>query len=185
MSPQAAADTASADDEPEKPDYSVKITKTRIEPLHADTKPDETPDEFDDAVEPAAETGPIEEPQDNATNDNTPTPEEPKPATSEPTQPTEESDEELDEMSDLAGQAALSKGKKAEDEAAKKRRKVTKQLVASKKYFLPINTVKHRKVTHAVTAVVIVVLVLAVAGAVAAIDAGLLDVGIELPFDLL
>ena len=95
----------------------------------------------------------------------------------------DKNDGDMDEVTELAGQAAAKKAQKnAEDEAAK-RLAAAEALVDKQTYYVPVNAVHKRKTVHAF--MVIFVLIVVLAGAVAAIDAGLLDVGVELPFNLL
>ena len=58
-------------------------------------------------------------------------------------------------------------------------------LVEAETYFLPIGQVTRRRNNRRAVVVLLVVLLLALVGGYAALDAGLVDAGFELPFDLI
>jgi type IV secretory pathway VirB10-like protein len=134
----------------------AKTRETKIAPL---SEPAEDSDATPDAPEPAEETKPEE-------------------AAAEPEKQADESgNEEKPEKPD--GEKKRSDKIDADAEAAAKAAEDVKlqKLVDSKKYFLPINAVEHRRSKRVVIGGVIVALVLAVAWADIALDAGLIQAG--------
>ena len=66
----------------------------------------------------------------------------------------------------------------------KKRSELIEKLVADKKYFVPTKS-PHQKRNNRIAILLLSIVLLAVGGVIAAIDAGILDIGITLPFDLI
>jgi hypothetical protein len=101
-----------------------------------------------------------------------------KPEESEP-EPTSEESEEEPEAKDKLEQEL----KNVEDKEAIKRREAAQALIDSKKYFVPINSVKKRRSKQLV--ILLLILILLAIGGLAALDAGLVDVGIKAPTDFI
>ncbi len=83
----------------------------------------------------------------------------------------------LDQVSDKKKQEQLS-------EEENKRSELIEKLVVEKKYFVPTKG-PHQKRNNRIAFLLLIVLLVGVGGVVAAIDAGVLDIGITLPFDLI
>lgn len=165
-----------------KPGKSVPDSSSR--PVIVSNKP-EVQDPMMKSEETAKETKPAETPVTHAnkviqplghrdeSDDKAETPEE------------KETKEEAAVIDAVSGQADLGKKNtqaKIEADELEKLEALNK-LIAEKKYFVPVGQVAHRRNQR--TAVVLVLLVLILAGLYAAIDAELLDIGVELPFDLI
>ncbi len=108
----------------------------------------------------------------------------------EPTETTEtpeekEAKEEAAVVDAVAGQADLGKkNTQAKIDADEQEKlEVLNKLITEKKYFVPIGQVAHRRNQRALLVVVLLIVVLA--GLYAAVDAELLDIGVDLPFDLI
>jgi hypothetical protein len=97
----------------------------------------------------------------------------------------EDSNSESDDSAvvDAVVEQAGNKAKKIEEEAAAKRAKELEEIIASKKFFVPISTPKQKR--NALAVVMMLVVIFAGLGAVAAADAGLINLGFNLPFDLI
>jgi hypothetical protein len=113
---------------------------------------------------------------------------------SEQTETTEEASEDKEskpaEGSDEGGivdafaeQAANNKQKSAEDIEAEKRATAVSKLVEEKKYFVPIGQVTHRR--RARWAIALLILIVLLGAGAAAVDAGIVDPGFDLPFNLI
>ncbi len=105
-------------------------------------------------------------------------PEQKKP-TAEPAKTAAPDAEPVDEQEEKKKQ--LEAQEAAEQAAAEKYEK----LVADKTYFVPLDQSVSSSAGGKVLLVILALLVLAVAGAVLALDAGLIDADIDLPFDLI
>lgn len=144
-----------------------------IQPMDADTKPEEEPaeetetevksDDKEPEAEPAAEEAKSTENQ-----------------TSEPDKKTA-NQATVDAVAEQAG-----KKKKigpTEEEVA--RANQIKKMTEEKKYFLPIGEVTRRRNTRRATWVIIVMLILVLIGGYITIDAGLIDSTVSLPFNFI
>lgn len=84
----------------------------------------------------------------------------------------------------VADQVGANKKKEEQlSEEEKKKQEALDKLVAEKKYFVPIGKAHHKSRKSA--PLVLLVLLLLVAGGLAAVDAGVLDIGVDLPFDII
>lgn len=92
-------------------------------------------------------------------------------------------DADTEEINELASQAAQKSEAAKEQEIAAQRAAEVEKMIASRKYFVPINAVKKRRTMRVVFVLLVIVLFIVVG--LTAIDAGLIDVGFELPFDIL
>lgn len=149
--------------------------KSRIEPLHADVvAEDEMPEEVPQ--------------EDTANSSSSDEPAEDKEASSREKDTSKETSGDVtDEISDMAAEAtskkeALSEAAKKEAEAIKTQQEV-ESLVNNKQYFVPINSVQKRRSMKLV--VILLVLLVVVLGVLAALDAGLLDIGVTAPTDFI
>lgn len=129
-----------------------------VEPTEAEEKPD---------TESKPETK--EEPETEATN-------------------TEETDPESNEeaiVDAVADQVDLKSKKKNDQltEEEKAKQAALQKLIDEKTYFLPIDAAHHGGGSHGV--VIILLLLLALAGAYLTADAGLIDLGVKLPIDII
>lgn len=108
-----------------------------------------------------------------------------KPKEAEP-EGADESDELTDDavVDAVIDQVADKKQSEKVDDAAIKRQELVEQLVSSKKYFLPINSIKRRRNSRLAIVLVAALLPLLI-GLVLAIDAGVLLPEVTLPFDLI
>ncbi len=127
----------------------------KIEPMN-EVKPEEP---APDAAEPEAESPPADQQQ-------------PSPEESEP--PAEE----------LPADNQKSKAEAAAEKEAADRQAVAQELIASEKYVLPIGEARHGHPGRTFLSVLAVLVVLAAAGYLA-LDAGLLDLGLELPYEFI
>lgn len=96
-----------------------------------------------------------------------------------------EAKEEAAVVDAVAGQADLGKKNtqaKVNAEELEKLEALNK-LIAEKKYFVPIGQVAHRRNQRLLIAMLLLVVI--AVGLAAAVDAELLDIGVELPFDLI
>lgn len=155
--------------------------KGRIEPLHTDIVPDSEQSEVPEEKEARAESEDSETPEEEKTSSQA-TPEE-----DEAAKPSTE-DESSDEISDMAAEATTKK--QAQNEAAKKEADAAQKqaevdaLINNKQFFVPINAVQKRRSMKLVV-VSLVVIFVAVAGFIVALDAELLDIGLEPPTDFI
>jgi hypothetical protein len=83
----------------------------------------------------------------------------------------------------VAEQATAKKKQDQENEADKKRQAELEKLVEDKKYFVPIGQVRHRRNTR--WGIALLLLLIVVAGAYLALDAGVVQANIKLPVDLI
>ncbi len=127
----------------------TKTAELKVEPPASETEPAEEPSADNDPEEPA-EDG-------KSGQDKTGTPDTPAKEDSAKNQKKVDPDAEAE--AEAAAEAKL------------------EQVIDSKKYFLPINTVEHRKSRRFVILGVILAVVLAVAWADIALDAGIIDLG--------
>jgi hypothetical protein len=152
---------------------SPAASKKVIAPLSELEKPNET--EATESAEPTAPTEP------DAPIADTPQ-EEPDEQNDAPTEAGEESSDAA-VVDAVAEQVGAKKKEDAESEEEKKRLAELEKLIAEKKYFVPIGKA-HRK-SNRITLFVTLFLFFVLVGLLAAIDAGLLDAGFDLPFDII
>ncbi len=149
---------------------SPATSKKVIAPLSELEKPNE-----DEATESTDSTEP------DASITDTPK-EEPDEQNDAPTETDEESSDAA-VVDAVAEQVGAKKKEDAESEEEKKRLAELEKLIAEKKYFVPIGKA-HRK-SNRITLFVTLFLLLVLVGLLVAIDAGLLDTGFDLPFDII
>lgn len=87
----------------------------------------------------------------------------------------------------VAGQADIVSKKKQTEltEADKAKQEALQKLIVDKKYFLPIGQQQHRRNTRTALVGILFIILLAVGGLYALIDAGLISVPFELPINLI
>lgn len=124
---------------------------------------------------------PLSEQSAQETPSNTPSAQQDK----EPAADTAEAAEEAAVVDAVASQADLGgkNAKTAQEAADQKQQEAIDKLITEKKYFVPVGQVAHRRNQRA--GILALVLLLALIGAYVAVDAGLIDLGIELPIDLI
>ena len=84
----------------------------------------------------------------------------------------------------VTDQATIDRKNKNElSDAEKAKQEQVQKLIAEKKYFVPIAQVSHRRNQR--TTIILVMLIVIVAGVYLAMDAGVLDVGFDVPYDLI
>ncbi len=149
--------------------------KLRVEPKKVikPLTPEETAEE-DATKDPAPES---EAPAKDTTGK--PEPEKPKPA-----EPAEDSSSESAVVDAVLDQANETKQSDIEDKAAAERQELVGKLVADKKYFVPLATAQHRR-NNKIALVALVALLPLLVGGVLAVDAGIIETGVQLPFDLI
>lgn len=159
-------------DAPEKkPDSeAIPVGKKIILPISEQEKSAEeiketTPEQAEEPKTPDAEAKPEAEPE---------------PA--EPQETSGESSSDSAVVDAVADQVDVKKQELADEEDKKKQEAINK-LVSDKKYFVPIG--KAHKKSRNFTATFILLVLVVVIGVVLAIDAGLLDIGVDLPIDLI
>lgn len=161
---------------------SIVPVKVVAKTPNEDTKPD-TPKEEKPATK---------EPESKPSTEGKPTPASPAPKSTDHEKPAETSqgESEWSEKSENEGDVpgmtkAAEERKKAEAEAAKKaENEKYERMISEKTYFAPIDTSVSSSGSKLVN-VLLFLLLLALVGGILAIDAGLLDIGIDLPFDLI
>jgi hypothetical protein len=134
-------------------------------------------------IAPLTESKSEDEPPEPEAKTEEPKPEEPKP---------EETKEEGSEPAKADGsavvdavieQAGAKRKQDQESEADKKRQAELEKLIEEKKYFVPIGQVRRRRNTR--WGITILLLLVIIAGAYLALDAGLIQANIKLPVDLI
>lgn len=85
----------------------------------------------------------------------------------------------------VAGQAAQKKEDAKAEEVQAAQQEAVRALADSKQYFVPIGEAKRRRSAAKVLSVLVLVFIIAAAAAYAAIDAGLIDTNITLPYDFI
>lgn len=182
--------TTEIKEEAKAPD-SPKPTTIKVLDEVSEEKPDESVKKEEAVVEPKAEK--VEEPTvepEKTEEEITETKEtdDPKEEPAPETKPEEETVSDQPESSEVAATNALANelvAKKAAEEKAKEAAKKAEEfqsLINSKKYFVNI----HQSATSGGAGKwILLLLLLLIAGAVAAIDAGLVETSITLPFDLI
>lgn len=170
---EAAPAAAELSDEPASPqpdEPAEPESEPESEPALDETLEAEAAVSTEFASAPAADPKPTPEPEP-----------EPEPAPAPEPQPADEPDE----VDAMAAQAVAKKGKKNEETEAAEALAAAKKLAESKQYNVPISSPHGGHVAHAVLGVFVALLVIAVVGGILAIDAEIIDVNIDLPFDLL
>ncbi len=136
--------------------------KNRIEPLHTTITTEE--DEAEDMPETQEES------------------DDPKSADS-----TEEEDA-TQEIAEVASEVSTKKQTQAEQakkqEETEKKQAEIEALVNNKQYFVPINAVQKQR-SMRFTLLILIIVLLAIVGVFAAVDAGLVDIGIDAPTDFI
>lgn len=101
----------------------------------------------------------------------------------EPKQEAEQAEQSavVDAVTDQATIDRKNKNKLSDAEKAKQEQ--VQKLIAEKKYFVPKAQVSHRRNQR--TTIILVMLIVIVAGVYLAMDAGVLDVGFDVPYDLI
>ncbi len=89
------------------------------------------------------------------------------------------------EVAALAGQAKTKQALDKQNEAEAAKRQTLEKLIDEKKYFVPIGESRRRRRSSRIANVLLLFLLLAAVGVYAAIDAGYLDVGLDMPFDFI
>ena len=84
----------------------------------------------------------------------------------------------------MLDQVAENKQQAVDDAEAKQRQELVDKLVQEKKYFVPLATAQHRR-NNKIALIMVGALVPLVVGILLAIDADVIDIGIDLPFDLI
>jgi hypothetical protein len=100
-----------------------------------------------------------------------------EPATAEELETKTSADDELTDEAKASKAEAVEQAKTAEDDAAAKRQTAITKLAESKQYYLPINTVEKRRSRRFVGLGILLSLLLIVAWADIALDAGLIHLG--------
>lgn len=152
--------------------------KVVIAPLHNDVVPESAEDALSTdqpelKVDEVSAEVPITTPEVDERESTTP--QQPEPAKPEQPVPVKEAMPAIDEDAEAMKKSTEPKAEEIEKQNAKKRMLEAEALIASKQYFVPINAVKKRKSMRIVLWAV-VVLVVAVIGAAALLDAGIVDV---------
>lgn len=136
----------------------------------------------------------IDPPEDQKAKDETTdkpadTPE-PKADSAKPEKSAEDSTSADDSTADSAvvdavlDQVGSNKEQTEADKEAEARQELVNKLTADKKYFVPLAAAQHRR-NNRVAIIVLAALIPLLIGIVLAIDAGVIDVGLQLPFDLI
>ncbi len=112
----------------------------------------------------------------------------PDPPADEETKPAEQSDtaqgEEAALVDAVADQATADKKKQNQlSDEEKAQKEAIKKLVAEKKYFVPVGQVSHRRNQRLL--IIFAVLVVVLIGGYLAVDAGLIDLGVDVPVSLI
>lgn len=148
----------------EKPPVSPSSSKRIIAPLSAEEKSGDTESENTSQTEPEAAVSEESAAAETATQDT--------------------SDNDAAVVDAVIDQVADKKKVDEQQEAdERKKRETLEKLVAEKKYFVPLGR-SHHKSGHGLT-VLTILLGATFLGLVAAIDAGMLEAGFTLPFDLI
>lgn len=164
-----------------------KITKTRIEPLHTDVTAEQSFDgETNSEAEENSDGIVAVSVKESGAKEVSPSEASPEPVTP-PSAPAKDEDEneDLDEMTELAGQAAAKKAKKTEEVEEDKRQAAIQKLIESKKYNLPIHSSHAQPLRQRIFIIAGIVFIIAAVVSILVIDAGMIDAGFELPFDLI
>lgn len=165
------------------PIVGVKSSKNEDKSVEADEKPE------DADIKPEPEI--LESEKEESKDEETPAPEETSEEVVEPT-PEEEPAEEKAEAGStdsgsaatdaLANQAASQKADQKKSEQEAKKAEELAKLIESKKYFVKVH---QGPAGHSYASWLLVILFVISIGVVLAIDAGYLNVGIALPFDMI
>lgn len=155
-----------------KPTVQDPMVKTEEQAEEA-PKPEETTAVHNKVIQPITE-----QPSKDAKTQETP-------ETEEKTSAEKEADKEAAVVDAVAEQADLGpKNKNAgPTEEEKKKQEALEKLITDKKYFVPIGQVAHRRNQRTLT--IFLVLLIALAGVYLAIDAELINLNVDLPFELI
>jgi hypothetical protein len=163
LSPSTAKAALTKNDTPEEPPAPIAEESKKPEPAknpEPDTEPETKPDE-----EPEAKPEPAAEPEEASE------PEQPESDPEAETESEEKTEKDTTAMpSSLEAQAEAAAKAEADHDAG------VQKLVDSKQYYLPINSVEKRKTRRFVVLGLLVVILLALAWADIALDAGLIHV---------
>ena len=104
------------------------------------------------------------------------------PAASEEAEPESTSDEasEVDAVAEQVGSGKKKDSQETEEE--KQKRENVEKLIADKKYFVPTGQVTRKRRTR--WTIFLLIVLIAAAGFIFAVDAEVIDVGVDLPFDI-
>lgn len=170
--PMVAGENSDKTEQPssdEKSETTSKKSETVITPIVSDQDVEDMPAEPDNTDKQPAEVAD-------------------KPEAGVPTEeenPAESSSSDSAAIDSLADSAEAKKQDSKEAEAKEKQDQKVKELIASKKYFVPIVEGGHKATSQRFMTWLLILLILASVGVYFAIDAGYLDVGLELPYDLI
>lgn len=160
---------AGHDSEPEE--KTAKKSEIKLEPISEEKKPEteeKTPEEPDKTEEEKESTKPLEENQ------------------SEDEEKKDDSTSSDSAAIDSLASAAESKKVLAKEEEVEQAKEAKiEELINSKKYNVSIVEGGHKATSQKIISWVLLLLLLAAVGAYLAVDAGYLDIGIDLPYDLI
>lgn len=178
--PQDAPEAASGEPMPSAAS-AYRPVKNRIEPLKHDEGDDTSAatKEDDGLAEPPKENGLATPPDEAPAPDVTP----PSDGSEGTNTDEEDSSDDSADGGDLSPQDKQQQAKTADQVAAEKREEQANALIASRAYFVPINSVKNRRSMRMLLLVVIIFL--ALAGFLYAWDAGLVNIGTKPPFNFI
>ncbi len=161
-----------SDDENEK-EESQDIEPTSEQDSSEDVEPKE------DETEPNSDTS-SQQDDDNSNDESEDKTDDTKEADAKPKdeQPAQGSGDE-GIVNELAEQAADTKKQKQEAKAQDERNQKIEELIAEKKYFVPIGQITHRRNTRLFIFIIFLVIIVGLFGINLAIDAGMLDIGVE------
>lgn len=158
---QPPEEESDAADEPAKTDdNTVKLENKDSIPPEEPEAPDS--EKSSETAEPAEESGP-----------------EPKSESSD-----EATDGDSAAVGELASQAAKSKSDAQNEDKQKAKQEALDKLIADKKYYVPVGHVQKRGKNHSAIFIILMLFV-ALATVYAMVDAGIVDIGIEVPVDLI
>lgn len=176
---QESVDTVSDESVPEPALVAPSVAKKVIQPLSDTEKPVEEAEKTE-ADEASAEAS--VKPSDTITEPQT----EPTRSADAPAEGSTDGSADAAEVNALADQMKSKKEEAAKAEEQAKKDAALQELIDSKTYVVPIGkTSKKSKTKTNPAAVLLLVLVLVLVGGYALLDAGVVDVNITLPFDLI
>lgn len=173
--PMVTDDSKAKTDEPSSLQTSPKkvvepLAEADSDPVDAEVKPDNADATKEDTPKP-------EKADEKAKSDAK--------AEAKSTEPTDsEQADDTAVVDAVVDQVADNKQVSEEDKAAEERQKVVDQLTEQKKYFVPLAAAQHRR-NNKIAVIVICALVPLIVGVILAIDAGVIDLGFDLPFDII
>lgn len=112
------------------------------------------------------------------------TPAKTEPAKPESPKPADDSASDSAVVDAVLDQANVTKHADIEDNAAVKRQELVNKLVAEKKYFVPLATAQHRR-NNKIAIIVLAATLPLIVGGLLAVDAGIIETNVQLPFDLI